>query len=120
MKVGDTFFFEGTEFSIKNIETKFSRKFPTGRVDASKFTGSHDDPENPRTIQRGRPKMFQLSTVAEALGEPIPTPVIKSDVEATEKTTSAWTGIRTDVNSILSEEKVDKPTPSIFNSATDW
>ena len=83
MKVGDTFFFDGIEFSIKNIDTESTEKFPTGRVDASKFIGTHDDPENPRTIQRGRPKMFNFSDVAEILGETFTTTEVASDAEMT-------------------------------------
>jgi len=115
MKVGDTFFFEGTEFSIKNIDTGSTEKFPTGRVDASKFTGSHDDPENPRTIQRGRPKMFNRSTVAEALGEPLPTPEITSDVKVEPETKSDWSNVRDGVGF-----STPTPTPPPVYSSTDW
>jgi len=108
MKVGDTFIFEEQEFSIKNIDTVSTERFPSGRVDASKFVGSHDDPENPRTIQRGRPKMFNLSDVAEILGEEFTTPEITSDVEMTESTESAWSNFRT------SDET------KIISTSTDW
>ncbi len=108
MKVGDTFFIDGVEFSIKNIDSESTEKFPFGRVDASKFIGSHDDVNNPRAIQRGRPKMFGREDVAEALGETFDTTQVTSDVDMTEETKKAWTGIRTD-------------NPSVFSSSsTDW
>lgn len=108
MKVGDTFIFEGQEFSIKEIDTSSTEKFPTGRVNASRFVGSHDDPENPRTIQRGRPKMFNLNDVAEVMGEKFTTPEITSDVAMTESTSTAWSDFRT----------AEKPT--IISTSTDW
>ena len=119
MKVGDTFFFDGSEFSIKMIDTTSSEKFPSGRVDASKFTGSHDDPENPRVIQRGRPKGFELSTVAEILGETIPTPTIDSDIKESESTSSAWESLR-DSDSDTIRESFSKETPSTTFSTSDW
>ena len=117
MKVGDTFFFDGTEFSIKNIDTKSTEKFPTGRVDASKFIGTHDDPENPRTIQRGRPKMFSRGDVAEALGETLPTTEVVSDVKMTGEVSSAWSGVR-DSDGFI-PPATPKPTPPVYSSS-DW
>ena len=118
MKVGDTFFFDGTEFSIKMIDTKSTEKFPTGRVDASKFIGTHDDPETPRTIQRGRPKMFNRGDVAEILGETLPTTEIVSDVEMTEEVSSAWSEVRDSTGFTTSPTPKPK-TPPIYSSS-DW
>lgn len=119
MKVGDTFFFDGSEFSIKMIDTTSSEKFPSGRVDASKFTGSYDDPENPRAIQRGRPKGFELSDVADILGETIPAPTIKSDVTESESISSAWDTLRDSDNESVSES-LPETTPSTTMSTSGW
>lgn len=93
MNVGDTFFFDGNEFSIKDINTTTSKSFPSGRVDASKFIGEVGDVENPRTIQRGRPRGFHFNDVAEALGEDF-TPVVTSDLETTPEIESSWDSVR--------------------------
>lgn len=108
MKVGDTFYFDDQEFSIKDIDTTSSERFPHGRVDASKFIGKHGDLENPRTIQRGRPKMFHLNDVAEIMGEEITIPEISSDVEMSESNSSEWTNFR------------DSEETKIISTSTDW
>lgn len=118
MKVGDTFFFDGIEFSIKNIDTESTEKFPSGRVDASKFIGTHDDTENPRTIQRGRPKMFNRNDVAEFLGETLPTTEIVSDVKMTEEVSSAWSEVR-DGTGFTTSPTPKPETPPIYSSS-DW
>jgi hypothetical protein len=120
MKIGDTFFFDGNEYSIKSIDRESTEKFPSGRVDASKFIGTHDDKENPRTIQRGRPKMFEFRDVAEALGEEFTAPEVVSDVKIAEPTSSAWSDVRK-AGDVFTTDSTPTPTAStIFNSATDW
>ncbi len=88
MNVGDTFVFEGTEYSIKKIDMNKSLKFPTGRVDASKFVGEGFD----RRVQRGRPKMLHFKDVEDIFGpsEPTPTP----DVEVPGDVKEEWSKVR--------------------------
>jgi len=119
MKVGDTFFFDGKEFSIKNIEATSSEKFPNGRVDASRFVGSHDDSENPRTIQRGRPKGFELSVVAEILGETISTPNVESDIDTSDSAGTKWSELReADSSTIRNNLSSNKPKATF--STSEW
>ena len=94
MNVGDTFFFDGNEFSIKNIDRTSSKRFPTGRVDASMFIGESGNENSPRTIQRGCPRVFSLCDVAKALGEDCETPTVDSDIEMSDETESAWDNVR--------------------------
>ncbi len=120
MKVGDTFFIDGTEFSIKNIDNESTEKFPVGRVDASRFIGSHGDLENPRTIQRGRPKMFHRKDVAEALGETLPTTEVTSDVEMSDEASESWTKMREATTISFSDTDNTKSTPPVYTTSTDW
>ena len=65
MNIGSTFFYQGNEYSIKQIDALASFKFPSGKVTASKFVGEGAD----RRIQSGRPKYFHYDEVAVIMGE---------------------------------------------------
>jgi hypothetical protein len=121
MKVGDTFFIEGVEYSIKNIDKTSSDKFPSGRVDASKFVGNYNDVENPRIIQRGRPKAFNLVDVADVFGEGCNTPTYStnSNENNSDKISSAWLDLRSSItNSTTSTATVSSDFD--YDSGNDW
>lgn len=65
MKIGDVFTFGGDEYAIKKIDKNYydKKKYPNGRVDASKFIGEGAE----RRIQRGKPKAFDLNEIATLL-----------------------------------------------------
>lgn len=91
MQVGDTFTFEGEEFSIKNIIVDTDDvRFPNGRVDASKFVGEGIF----RKIQKGRPKAFKYETVAEILGESMPDRDIDIGIEVSKEVEINWDAIK--------------------------
>lgn len=122
MDIGQTFTFEGSEFAIKRIivpggTDTHGTTYKDGRVDASKFVGEGMD----RRIQKGRPKMFDYSTIATILGEPTNPGSVESDLtNEDEEELQKWRGQRTDpekVKAYIKKLGHDKETvPNI----SDW
>lgn len=128
MQVGETFFFENIEYSIKKIEkdkSELDERFPNGRVDASNFETKVVDGIEERRIRKGRPKAFTIEQVSEALGEDftdtIKTATVESDIpkEEFETVKESWDVVR---KSTVSPEDREKLINMISDDSTtsDW